>query len=262
MSFDAVKTERDSPRAIAVAGWLISAIAIVGVAITFVPTPERSDYFWYRILWAEFLAGLVWGFTGGFITSSLFAKKSPRSQGGILPTLGVVVVIYAVLSLALMLKQAYTHETDFLDRFHLTLQIVLLAVTGILCVFLQLSQTAAAHGLEPLAEGMQSPPELCDLLRLNENRLLAQASNADARKLFDAVKELRESIQFSVQQMGSIGKSDGYRRFAEEAAQLCRELESIGAGSVESGLANRLRERASVLHQQASHLSHSSTVKR
>jgi hypothetical protein len=162
MSFDAVKTERDSPRAIAVAGWLISAIAIVGVAITFVPTPERSDYFWYRILWAEFLAGLVWGFTGGFITSSLFAKKSPRSQGGILPTLGVVVVIYAVLSLALMLKQAYTHETDFLDRFHLTLQIVLLAVTGILCVFLQLSQTAAAHGLEPLAEGMQSPPELCD----------------------------------------------------------------------------------------------------
>ena len=111
-------------KAIAVAGWAISALAILGVSTLLVTPEHRSPYFWHRILWAQFLAALVWAFVGSFVSNALLGRKAPRAEGGILPAFGFVVTAYAALSATLMLSHAFLPGNDFLNRFHLAGQIV------------------------------------------------------------------------------------------------------------------------------------------
>lgn len=211
-------------RIVAASGWAISALAILGVSTLLVTPEHRTPYFWQRILWAQFLAALVWAFVGGFVSNALLGRKAPRAEGGILPAFGFVVTAYAALSAILMLLHAFVPENDFLNRFHLAGQIVLMALAGTVCVFLNISRTAAAHGIEPMPDGVRSPAELGALLRAEESRLVQGGKQNDAESLASVLKTLRERIQYTLPHVGEIGTRSDYKVFAAAVEKVCQKV--------------------------------------
>lgn len=209
---------------VAAAGWAISALAILGVSTILVTPEHRSQYFWYRVLWAQFVAALVWAFYGGFISNSLLGRKAPRAEGGILPSFGIAVVAYAGLSLALMLAHAFLPENDFLNRFHLTGQILLMAGVGTLCVFFNFARAGAVHGTEPIPEGIRSPNELSALLKAEESRLTQGDTRDDFEPLASVLKSLRERIQYSLPHVGEIGTRSDYKLFSAAVEKACQKV--------------------------------------
>lgn len=209
---------------VAVAGWAISALAILGTSTLLIAPEHRSQHFWYRVLWAQFLAALVWSVIGGFTSNGMLGRKAPRAEGGIWPSFGLVVFTYASLSFALMLFHSYLPENDFLNRYHLASQIALSALAGTLCIFLAIARTAAAHGIEPIPEGIRSPPELAAMLKTEESRLTQGCKQNDSEGLTGALKTLRERIQYSLPHVGEIGTRPEYKTFSVAVESVCRKL--------------------------------------
>lgn len=210
-------------KVVAVAGWAISALAILGVSTLLVTPEHRSPYFWHRILWAQFLAALIWAFVGGFVSNALLGRKAPRAEGGISPAFGFVVTAYASLSAALMLFHAFLPENDFLNRYHLAGQILLMALAGTVCVFLNISRTAAAHGIEPMPDGVRSPAELGTLLKTEESRLQGDKQNG-VESLAVVLKTLRERIQYTLPHVGEVGTRGDYKAFATAVEKVCQKV--------------------------------------
>lgn len=241
-------TVQTKQKIVAAAGWVITTLAIFAVSTILIAPEHRSPYFWQRILWAIFLAGLVWAFVGGFVSNALLGRKESRGDGGILPAFGVLAVGYAAASLTLMLLQAWSPENELLNRFHLAGQIVLLAAVGIVCVLLNISRTASAHGTEPIPEGVRSPAALSSLIKAEENRLAQSEPRKDLESLPSLLKTLRERIQYSLPHVGEIGVMSEYRVFAESVEKICHDTSEIVQHPADAG--NRL----SLLKQEVSNL--------
>lgn len=127
----------------ALTGLLASGIGILSVALTFVPQAHRSDYFWYRVVWAEVLVALIWGYIGTFVLSTFSKKWKAKGMGGVFPSLGIVITLYAAASLALMVVNAWIS----MGKFHLLVQVLLASFTVIIGVFLCLATVGQMTGM-------------------------------------------------------------------------------------------------------------------
>lgn len=209
---------------VVVAGWAITAAAILGVSTTLIPAEHRSHLFWHRVLWAQFLAALVWAYFGVYGSVALLGRKIPRGAGGILPSFGIVIAAFAGLSFALMLLHAFLPETDFVNRFHLTGQILLMALAGTLCIFLSFTRTAAAHGTAPIPTRTRSPNQLAALLKAEQFRLTENGGRNHSDALVGALRVLRERIQYSLPHVGDIGTSADYQLLSAAVENVCEKL--------------------------------------
>jgi hypothetical protein len=131
-----------------VVGFVATVLAILAVPVVLVPPESRSAYFWLRIVWAEFLATIVWAYLGGFAGAGLSADKGERGQGGMLRAIGVTAVTFAVISGALLIGDACLPDSSPLNRVHLAIQIVLAAGALVVCVFVYFTRVAADSGAE------------------------------------------------------------------------------------------------------------------
>lgn len=223
---------------VAAAGWAVIALAIIGVSLLLISPEHRSPFFWERILWAQFLAALVL-FSNAFLIS-----KAPPSVGGILPAFRLVVTAYAFLSLAWMLFNAFLPNADFISRFHLAGQIVLMAVAIAVCILLNISRVAAAHGTEPIPEGTCPPNELASLLKAEEFRIQQGSKAKEYGQLVAVLKSLREQIQYSLPHVGEIGRREEYRQFSEAVRNACQKVDASirEPALVENRIANLRQE--------------------
>ena len=153
-----------------VAGFVLSALIIVAMAMVIVPSGVRTDLFWPRVLWTIFLSGLVWGASASYFTLSARRKAKHRETGGIAPSLMLVIIIYAVLSFATMLLQAAMPPGEAASRTHLFIQLGLAGASALVLVFLNLARSHAGLGVQTSFEGIASPADLCDLLSAEESR--------------------------------------------------------------------------------------------
>ncbi len=206
------------------AGYAITAIGIFGIGLLVVPTESRSNLFWPRMLWTEFLALLIWFSLTAFFRNAALGREDKNRVMGILPATQMILVIYAALSFLLMITHSHMQETGLGNRMHLMLQIGLAAVTGILFVFLNITSAAAGHGLEKTFAFGMSPAELCASIREQEERIHGFPKLPSSTQMERSLKSLREKIHYSLPAVGQLGASSAYREFSQEVQAACDEL--------------------------------------
>ena len=213
-----------------IVGYLITAAAIVAVPVVLVPEASRSDFFWQRIAWTEFLALLVWGFFGCFATFAVGREKRGRGLGGILPVVGFIVSAYAIVSFGLMMMHAYGGGGETGDRVYSMLQTVAAALAAVTIVLMYFVRTGAIAGAEPIPAGIKTPSQLSSQISYHEGHVDAlQAEAGQVERLKALLKALREKISHSLPGAGAIGRLEEYKRFSAEVADLCDNLDKIPA---------------------------------
>ena len=214
------------------AGWVATAAAVAIIPVLLITERDRSPYFWYRVLWAEFLTLVVWIYFSGFIWSVLPGGRKRAGTGGLLPVSGFVIGIYTLLSFILMIL------CDWPSRFHWAGQVVLLVLIVLLFVSFEYARAGAVAGTEPLPAGLRTPAELCAMIRLQEEKLWSSAASpplaGEGRGLHDSLKTLREAIGNSLQHVGRIGSSQDYGVFVADTERLCSELQVAETNSAET----------------------------
>ncbi len=110
-------------QSICLAGFVVTAITLVGITLALVPSVSRSDWFWLRLVWMTFLSALCWGSVYGFLCSSLTGNLSLKGIGGLVPSISMLVFGYSVASTVLMGAQALFSGIEWVWRAHLAVQI-------------------------------------------------------------------------------------------------------------------------------------------
>lgn len=242
-----------------VAGYAITAIGIFGIGLLVVPVESRSNLFWPRMLWTEFLALLIWSSLTAFFRNAVVGREDQKKVMGVLPASQLILIVYAVLSFLLMIVHSQMQESGLGNRMHLMLQIGLAAAVGILFVFLNITSAAAGHGLEKTFASGMSPAELCAAIKEQEERIHGFPRLASSALIEKSLKTLREKIQYGLPTAGTIGASSAYREFGAEVQTVCDELAL--QDDTDSSECAALQKRINALVRQAGKIS-SQTIKR
>jgi len=178
---------------------------------------EKSNTFWMRLAWIEFLAGLVLVFNSTYLTSIIFGTN--KGEGGATPAVGVILYFYVFASAALVIGTSFLPENSYISRFHLIAQI-LLAVTLILTyTLIDFSLAGALSGSE-VPEDVISPKSLVLKLTEAEKLLSLPAMGIKSRTILPIVKNLNEKIKYSLPHAGKALSSSEYKSFAEEVNEV------------------------------------------
>ena len=237
---------------VSILGYLITAVAVILVPVIAIVARDRSDYFWYKIVWTEFLTLLVWVYFGSYLYFITPGVKKPARFGGILPPTGFVVLGYAIFSFILIII------FDWPSSVHWVAQAILLVATVLLLVFLKYIRyrlRGAFVGTEPMPEGISAPHELAAMLRLHEDRFWIDSPEAPSRKLSEALKILRETLQYSLPDVGRIGETPEYQKFAEQTEMYCSDLQNVSEDSDKQEEVEKLQKTAIELKSQAEQVS-------
>ena len=89
------------------AGFLLAAIAVLASGLTIVPTEERTQAFWYRLVWTEVLVLLIYLPAFSFFKAADSDQAHGRSTIGVLPGAKIVLIAYALISFFLMMVNVY-----------------------------------------------------------------------------------------------------------------------------------------------------------
>ena len=229
-------------------GWFITALAIVLIAPLAVAEEYRSDYFWYRVLWTQVLCTLFWASTSFYVLVSSAQKDSVSRFGGIAPTVSIVTAVYALLSFSAMVIHAFMSGSDSASRIHWILQIVFLAVAALSVVFLSISRKAATAGLAFDKSKAKKPKELHDMLVVQESSLRKAASH----ELRASIKQLRETLVYSLNESASLGELQDYQEFSRGIETLCNSVATLQSVNEEnSDQYSSLRQSAIALTTKA-----------
>lgn len=191
-------------------GWVLTAIAIILIALIIVPQHNRSDSYWLKVFWTEILCLISWGSI--FFYSFLFSKDDASSRyGGIAPTISIIVMTYSILSFLTMIVNSYI-SVDFVNRIHLVLQIVLFVGAAISILFLSISRETAVSGQTFNRLKAITPKELKDILSFCESSI----RNPNFAELKSNIKQLKETVQFSLNENASLSNMPQYQEFCIE----------------------------------------------
>lgn len=199
-------------------GYAATAAVVFAVPVIMVHSGSRSEYFWWKILWAEVLALLVWGFLGGFFSYFLSGNKDSQDGiAGVIPALGSVIFLYSGISLILMLGHAWLPKKEIYDNLHLVAQIVILAGSAVICVFLYYAKSGASAGAPVFPAGVPSPFVLVALLKTAED----QFRSSGLADLKESTKSLKEKINYVLASAGRINAMDEYIEFTQKVRAFC-----------------------------------------
>lgn len=204
----------DRPLRISVfAGWLIVTLAIALIAHLIVPQANRSEYFWYHVLWAEALWLLFWVSVASYIPPQ--GAPTNARLGGISPTLSMVAATYAALSFSLMIIHSLMPEVEAIDRVHWILQILLFAGVALTIVMLFISRVGATTGLPSNSASAPTPRELHHLLALGESTPQIPS------ELKGSMKQLSETVLYSLNDSTTLRNMPAYQELSREIQHLC-----------------------------------------
>jgi len=124
---------------LSLAGFILTAVVIVALTPVLIPIAGRSDMFWFKMLWAVFLAGVVWLSLYNFFATPLSPDEPRKGVGGVTPILAIGGFCYATTSLMLMIVLSFLPKVEWLDRLHMALQIILGAAVILIALFLRIN---------------------------------------------------------------------------------------------------------------------------
>jgi hypothetical protein len=121
---------------ICLAGFVVTAITLVGMTLALVQPAYRSDWFWFRVFWLVFLSALCWGSVYGFLCPPLTGRVAPKGAGGVMPVMTMIVFCYSLASVVLMIAQALLSRIEWLSRVHLAVQIGMGGIAAVMVLLL------------------------------------------------------------------------------------------------------------------------------
>jgi len=121
------------------AGFVVTAVLASVLPIVLIRSSSRSDIFWFKILWAVFLAGVAWFSLYSFFAVPLSPDEPSKGGGRVSPILAIGGFCYAAFSIAVMIIISFLPKAEWLDRLHMAIQIVLGAAAILLALFLRLN---------------------------------------------------------------------------------------------------------------------------
>jgi hypothetical protein len=214
-------------------GACTTCVVVFAIAVILVPPELRSEHFWPKLLWAEFLTVVVWATITGFFELVLRSDQS-HGLGGILPALVLVVTVYAVSSVLVMVVHSWLPESDLGSRIHWAMQVFRFGSMVLMIVALVASLAGARSGAEPLPPGVLAPKNLAQHLKTTAVRL-EQSGQKDLSK---ELKRLGERIVYGLPHAGAIGQSNSYLRLTDTVSELVAEItswQSAGAPREQEG---------------------------
>ena len=219
-------------------GFTVTSIAIVMLAVTWIDPSDRTEYFWRRLIWTDFLLALAWAYVGGFFSLVIRKNRSVKGLGAIMPGLGVAIFFYVGSSLLLMMVAAFWPGAN---SWELVSQVYKSAGLVVVLIFLYFSWVAGIADTEPIPPGISTPHELAVLLGKAEGVLLPRFTpNTDAyvtsgfEELALGLKALRERIQYSIPHAGRIGSENSYFAFSRAIDQLADDCLQLATGDLDA----------------------------
>src|ERR1017187_4132956 len=94
-----------SVRIICLLGLVVTIAAVAAIPLVLISAQHRSENYWLKITWAEFLGVVVWLGLYGFLSTPLHPEKAKTGRGGIAPAFALGAIVYAAVSLALLVAQ-------------------------------------------------------------------------------------------------------------------------------------------------------------
>ena len=219
-------------------GFIVTSVAIMMLAVTWIDPSDRSEYFWRRTIWTEFLLALVWAYVGGFFSLLLRRHRSVKGLGAILPSLGVAIFFYVGSSLLLTMVAAFWPGAN---SWELVSQVYKAAGLVVVLIFLYFSWAAGVADTEPIPPDISTPHALAVLLRKGEFafRTRKQANDdadltGELEEVALGLKALREWIEYSIPHAGRIGAESRYLTFGHAVEQLSDDCLQLAAGDIDS----------------------------
>jgi len=209
-----------------VAGFILSAVVIAGLALVLNPVESRSELFWPRTFWTIILSGVIWTGCGSYFTLPARRAAANREEGGIAPSVILVALVYSVLSFLAMMFHAYMPHGELSSRLHLFLQIVLAGVSAAVLVFMNLARSHAGAGIQTAFGNIPSPALLSSQLAADESWLRSHSSHVNWDRCADLVKQLRETIAYSLNQTDILVNNPDYQGLVSDIQVLRQSLRS------------------------------------
>ena len=248
----ALMVRRNGVVAAALVGYLVTASAIVAIALLLVAPEQRSGWFWVVILWSSFLVLLRWLYVAGFMSLVYREWRTVPGLGGIMPAVGILITGYTGASYVLLLLAAQLHSSAT-TRVFFVAQIALTATVLVLGVFIYFVRAGAIADTEAVPSGVRKPAELAARLKTEEDRL----SHQDNKDLRVAVRSLREKIEYSIPHVGRVGTNAVYVDFAGGVQALCEEVSALNLQAVDRDHLQPTLRRAESLRGQIEMLARS-----
>jgi len=195
------------------------------------------------------MALVVWGFWGYFAESAAKRDHTQNDAGGILPSVGLIVSGYAVLSLAFMIIHAVLPTHSFSNRSHLFLQVSLLGIATISIAMLLLALRADQVGSKPISQ-RHSPRFLADLVRQQEDAIKSANDESEStilKLLVEDLRCLRERLIHSLPDSESLHYSPGYNELSSGVERLCKALREHSQSKKGKERSRKLRTEAKAL---------------
>lgn len=212
-------------------GFCATSVAIFIIPQLLIEVAERSDQFWQRVLWTEFLALLIWLYIGGFFSLVSPRYRAVQGLGAILPSIGIVIICYAVISFTIMMVASYFPQ---LRPIHYASQIDRFAGLIVIAVFLYFSWRTGIAGAEPIPERILSPKQLIILLQQLEMAITRDVKSAVESEnvallvaMGGSLRKLRETISYSMPHVGALGTNIKYAEFSSKIAHLCADISAV-----------------------------------
>lgn len=167
---------------------LVSAITIVGISILIKPVNAGVD-FWYRVIWVEILNILFWYSSKGW-----FCDDRRSTDAAITPLNNNITTIYCIVSFFSMLLFAKVENSTSFNKWHLVIQLFLLALYILLILRIQLAahfnDKGVVNSKNIITE--ESPLVIADKIKMIEKRV----NSVDIKQ---ELKTLREKLAYSLQ---------------------------------------------------------------
>jgi hypothetical protein len=228
---------------------LLAAVSIFVVALLLVPAEQQSSSFWLRVTWTEFLALLVWGFFGNFLSRSLRDGKQQPGLKRILLSASAVLIAYTSCSM-LILFGAPKLSVDW----QVLIETILAATAMCLFAIINVARLRAAAQFQPAGLGPNPVEILTAKLRLHEERFPPDQAGP-SRQLHNSLCTFRQTLEQTLPRTGRIAQLEDYKDFTQQFDRLCAELQSLSAASLQPADAERVETTLQRLHDQANYIS-------
>jgi len=232
-----------------ITGFFITAITFVILPLLIIPAEHRSEYFWLKILWAEVLAVLAWGYLGGGIQAILYSSIRINKSAAVIPALGITVAFYILVSLIFLIYGSFAFDNSFVNRYQLALQVFITFLFLITNIGLYTVAVIASKDSKTISPEIITPDRLSVMIQSEENRISMIPDITKEMKLFlQALKSLREKILYSLPSIQIIEDDHQYLNFVEQVNTFLSSVKKCSDGlSIKE---NGLKEKAEYLLRQ------------
>ena len=207
----------------AILGYVTVALAAFGIALTLVADSGRDNFFWYRLVWSEFLLFIIYLPAFSFYKAASDTSRNSSSKVAILPSAKIVIIAYSFISFALMFANCYNNGEKLPGPIYLVIQIALTAIVGTIFSLMTIAGKSASTNLVKTFKPERSPNELCEFISSVE-RYLNSSGFEKQEQIATSLKKLRECIMYSLPKAGKYGETPDYNNLAEKIIKLLDDL--------------------------------------